>query len=141
MHCQSMHLLSSYDRWEKYRFSTFPALVLMGGLYLICEVESNILHQNLRNILFLVGPEMIEALPPPPMFCSVCENDTGGKFGGSNCCAMEDTLVTKDRKVNRSSKKCFIGSENSFSTLPNVRSHSFSTKKPRKEDCKAGIQV
>jgi len=88
-----------------------------------------------------VGPEMIEALPPPPMFCSVCENDTGGKFGGSNCCAMEDTLVTKDRKVNRSSKKCFIGSENSFSTLPNVRSHSFSTKKPRKEDCKAGIQV
>ena len=83
---------------------------------------------------------MIEALPPPPMFCSVCENDTG-KFTGSNCCVVDDAVVTKDRKVNKSAKKCFIGSEHSFSTLPNVRSHSFSTKKPRKEDCKAGIQV
>ena len=84
---------------------------------------------------------MIEALPPPPMFCSVCENDsTSGKFS-ANCCA--DDAGAKDKKFSKSAnlKKGLKPSETNFSTLPNPKSHSFSTKKPRKEDCQAGIQV
>jgi len=84
-----------------------------------------------------VGPEMIEALPPPPMFCSVCENDT------TNCCTEEEpnSLFKEGKTKKQMKKKGFIGSEHGFSTLPNPRSHSFGSKKPGKDDCKAGIQV
>lgn len=80
---------------------------------------------------------MIEALPPPPMFCSVCENDT------TNCCTEEEpNNLFKDGKPKKQiMKKAVIGNEHGFSTLPNPRSHSFGSKKPGKEDCKAGIQV
>ena len=93
-----------------------------------------------KNILTLDGDgaEMIEALPPPPMFCSVCENDSTGKIT-SNCCSdgvKDGGIIQKS-----AAKARFISSENSFSTLPNIKSRSFSSKKSKKESCQAGIQV
>ena len=85
---------------------------------------------------------MIEAPPPPPMFCSVYDNDTGGKFP-TNCCAGEEpkNLVKEGKPKKQMIKQGFVGNEHNFSTLPNPRSHSFGSKKPGKDDCKAGIQV
>ena len=89
-------------------------------------------------VFFAVGPEMIEALPPPPMFCSVCENDT------TNCCTEPEepnNLYKEGKPKKQIMKKGFMGNDPGFSTLPNPRSHSFGSKKPGKDDCKAGIQV
>ena len=92
------------------------------------------------NVAGAPGPqELVSALPPPPMFCTVCSDTAGDTAAPAATCCSEPG--PKPRKPNKPAKKGFVSGEHSFSTLPNVRSHSFSTKKPRKDDCKAGIQV
>ena len=81
--------------------------------------------------------ELAPALPPPPMFCSLCDGDPGK--GSDNCCQSDPAV--NNRKPKKPKKKGFPPKDNCFSTLPHVRSQSFSTKNSSRDDCKAGIQV
>ena len=92
---------------------------------------------NAGNISVSGLSDLATALPPPPMFCSLCDVEPGKV--SENCCLSEPTVNNK--KVNKPKKKGFGPKENCFSTLPHVRSQSFSTKNSSRDDCKAGIQV
>ena len=81
--------------------------------------------------------ELATALPPPPMFCSLCDGEPGKV---SDNCSLSHPAV-HNKKVKKPKKKGFVPKENCFSTLPHVRSQSFSTKNSSRDDCKAGIQV
>ena len=85
---------------------------------------------------------MMETLPPPPMFCEACDHHEPDQ-----CCSQQSAAPGVKKKVNKvappvpAKKSVFKPNENSFSTLPSVRSHSLSLKKSKKTDSKAGIQV
>ena len=112
--------------------------VLHSATWIYCmELWScELITLNADNVSGLT--ELATALPPPPMFCSLCDGDPGKV--SDNCCLSHPALNNK--KVKKTKKKGFAPKENCFSTLPHVRSQSFSTKNSAsRDDCKAGIQV
>ena len=93
-------------------------------LYTACHLPKWRAHHI--KVLTLSAGAVPDTLPPPPMFCTMCE---------------EEPDIGVSKKKNKQKKKGFVPNENCFSTLPNVRSQSFSTKNSNRDDSKAGIQV